>query len=277
MKSRTPVSPWRLRFKTLGLVCLSIALIGVDDRLQLTHPIRVGLLSTIYPVQYLVSSPLHVADALTEQLSAHLQVYRLNRELRATVRRLRLQHQELRSLRQENKRLRQLLDAGRRLNKEFAAAQVVAESATPVRQTITIDRGQHHNAHRGQPVISTGGVVGHISTLTPLSAQVTLLSDPDSAIPVAVQRSRARGILAGTGSTDRVKLRYIPVTATIRPGDSLVTSGLGGVYPKGLRVAKVIEVRRDPHAAFAEVVASPTASLGRLEHVLVLAAQRPSG
>jgi rod shape-determining protein MreC len=117
------------------------------------------------------------------------------------------------------------------------------------------------------------GVVGQVTALAANTAQITLLTDPNSGIPVVVHDSRVRGILAGTGSRKELELRYLPSNAEVAEGDRLFTSGLGGVYPKGLLAARVSEVVRNPHAPFAEITAEPAVAVNRLEDVLLLETQ----
>lgn len=254
----------------LVLAVLSVLLMGADSQFAWTRHLRSALLSALYPVQQAVNAPVFLARSAGEEIQAHFRVYSRNRELQARVRELKLQNQQLQPLRQENRRLRQLLNEAKRLERSVSAAQVVAESPDPFHHTLTISRGELHGASRGQPVISAEGVVGQISTLSAMSAQVILLTDPNSGIPVLVRDSRVRGILAGTGSKGSLQLRYVPTSARVEPGDELVTSGLGGVFPKGLLAARVADVVRDPHSPFAEVTAKPAVPVSRLEDVLLL-------
>jgi rod shape-determining protein MreC len=254
----------------LVLAVFSVLLMGADSQFAWTRHIRSALLSALYPVQQAVHAPLHLAQTIGEQLQDHFRVYGQNQRLQERIRTLRVENQELEALKQENQRLRQLLNEAKRLERSVSAAQIVAESPDPFHHTLTISRGKLHGVYRGQPVISDEGVVGQVSALSPLSAQVILLTDPNSGIPVLVRNSRVRGILAGTGSKDSLQLRYVPTSAGIEAGDELVTSGLGAVFPKGLLTARVTEVVRDPHSPFASVTAHPAVPVSRLEDVLLL-------
>jgi rod shape-determining protein MreC len=249
---------------------LSILLMGADSQFSWTRHIRSALLSALYPVQQAVHAPVLLANSLSEQVQDHFRVYQQNQALQKRVRELTVENQELKALRQENRRLRQLLNEAKRLERSVSAAQIVAESPDPFHHTLTISRGEMHGVYRGQPVISDEGVVGQVSALSPLNAQIILLTDPNSGIPVLVRDSRVRGILAGTGSKGTLQLRYVPSSAGIEPGDELVTSGLGTVFPKGLLAARVVDVVRDPHSPFAEITAHPAVPVSRLEDVLLL-------
>ena len=255
---------------TLILAVTALLLMGADSHFAWTRHIRSALLSAIYPVQRVVSSPVLLAQAVSGEVAEHFRVHERNETLQKTVNRLQVENQELEALRRENDRLRQLLNEAQRLKREVSAAQIIAESPDPFHHTLTISRGQLHGAFLGQPVISAEGVVGQISAIAPLTAQVILLTDPNSGIPVLARNSRVRGILAGTGNKDLLQLRYVPTSANIRKGDQLVTSGLGAVFPKGLKAARVVKVLRDPHSPFAEITARPAVPVSRLEDVLLL-------
>ena len=254
----------------LVLAVCALLLMGADRHFGWTQHIRSALLTGLYPVQRAVSSPVLLIHTFSQEVSEHIRVHKLNEDLERRVRRLRVAKQELEALRRENDRLRRLLNEAQRLEREVAAAQIVAESPDPFHHTLTISRGERHGVFTGQPVISPQGAVGQVSTISPLSAQIILLTDPNSAIPVLVSKSRVRGILAGTGNKNLLELRYVPTSANVEAGDQLVTSGLGGVFPKGLKAARVVDVVRDPHSPFAEIKARPTVPVSRLEDVLLL-------
>jgi len=260
----------RTGIATLLLAVLSLLLMGADSHFAWTRHIRSALMSALYPVQQVVGAPVRLTRSFSQEVSDHLRVYRRNENLERRVSRLRVANQEMEALKRENARLRQLLNEAHRLRRNVSAAQIVAESPDPFHHTLTISRGKRHGAFPGQPVISPEGVVGQVTAVAPLSAQVILLTDPNSGIPVLTRESRVRGILAGTGNKNRLELRYVPTSANIQVGDELVTSGLGAVFPKGLKAARVIKVVRDPHAPFAEITARPAVPVSRLEDVLLL-------
>jgi rod shape-determining protein MreC len=255
---------------TLVLGVCALLLMGADSHFAWTKHIRSALLSAIYPVQRVVSSPVLLAQGFSGEVADHFRVHERNESLHEKVARLRVENQELEALRRENDRLRQLLNEAQRLEREVSAAQIVAESPDPFHHTLTISRGQLHGAFLGQPVISAEGVVGQVTAVAPLTAQVIVLTDPNSGIPVLARESRVRGILAGTGNKDLLELRYVPTSANVQKGDELVTSGLGAVFPKGLKAARVVKVVRDPHSPFAEITARPAVPVSRLEDVLLL-------
>ncbi|MEF8793633.1 rod shape-determining protein MreC [Thiohalorhabdus sp.] len=262
-QSRTGIS-------TLVLAVCALLLMGADSHFGWTQHIRSALLTALYPVQRAVSAPVLLTHTFGQEAWEYFQVHERNEDLEREIRQLRVAKQELEAMRRENDRLRRLLNEAQRLERQVSAAQIVAESPDPFHHTLTISRGERHGAFAGQPVISSQGAVGQVSTIAPLTAQIILLTDPNSATPVLVSSSRVRGILAGTGNKDLLELRYVPTSANVESGDQLVTSGLGGVFPKGLKAARVVEVVRDPRSPFAKVKARPAVPLSRLEDVLLL-------
>jgi rod shape-determining protein MreC len=138
------------------------------------------------------------------------------------------------------------------------------------RQRFLINRGIADGVFVGQPLLDANGIVGQIVAVSQLSAEAMLITDVEHAVPVTVERSRVRTIAEGTGDSGLLLLPYLPNTSDIQPGDLLVTSGLGGVFPSGRPVAEVTEVQLRPEQSFARVVARPLAALDRDQEVLLI-------
>jgi rod shape-determining protein MreC len=138
---------------------------------------------------------------------------------------------------------------------------------------VVIDRGSRHGVQAGSPVINDSGVLGQVTRVYTLSAEVTLLSDKDAAIPVLNSRTQARNAAFGSSDGNGMELRFLAANADIKPGDLMSTSGLDGVYPSGLPVAKVTSVERRGDTSFASVRLQPVAQLDSVRHVLVLQPQ----
>ena len=149
-------------------------------------------------------------------------------------------------------------------------AEVLYLGRDPYSHKLFIDRGALQGVKAGSPVADETGVVGQITRVHSLVSEVTLLTNPDQAIPVQVVRNGLRAVAFGGGNTGTLELRYMPANAEVQPGDRLVTSGLDGVYPAGLVVASVVSVERDPEHSFARVVCRPTAGVDRGRYVLIL-------
>jgi rod shape-determining protein MreC len=173
----------------------------------------------------------------------------------------------------ENQRLRALLDLRPSLAVRTLAAEVMYEASDPYSRKVFIDRGQTHGVARGSPVINEAGVLGQVTRLYPLNAEVTLLTDRDAAIPVLNTRTQQRSAAfggAGGGANPSMELRFMAGNADVQPGDLLTTSGIDGVYPPGLPVAKVATVDRRADTGFARILLAPAASPDGVRHVLVL-------
>jgi rod shape-determining protein MreC len=192
---------------------------------------------------------------------------RENKRLANELGALRLENQITNELLSENGRLREAL-AFKKLNPPASvAAQVIGRDASPSSSTVTVNKGSLAGLDRDLAVITPDGVVGRVQAVLPGTARVQLLTDPGSTIAVRVQRNREEGLLEG--KLDRCALKYVSFYIDIQEGDLLVTSGLDGVYPKGLPVAKVTKVRKHEASSFQTVYADPVVRISRLEEVLV--------
>jgi len=171
----------------------------------------------------------------------------------------------------ETQRLQRLLAMRESPQAGFLTARVVGKDATNWFKTILLDRGSQEGVRRNQPVLAPDGLVGRVVEVTPTSAKVQLLTDPVSAVGGLVQRTRVTGIVSGNlGAGARV--RYLPLLADVVVGDEVVTSGMGGVFPKGIPVGRITAVERRSGALFQEASLQPLADLGRLEEVMILTA-----
>jgi rod shape-determining protein MreC len=173
-------------------------------------------------------------------------------------------------LERENARLRALLELRPMLQVRSLAAEVLYEAADPFSRKLFIDRGATQGVVLGAPVIGPEGVLGQVTRVFPLSSQVTLLVDKDAAIPVLNARTLARSAAFGGAGGDAMELRYMAANADVQVGDELMTSGVDGVYPPGLSVARVMAVERRAESGFARILLAPSASADGVRHVLVL-------
>lgn len=184
-----------------------------------------------------------------------------NRSLRSRV-------VELEEMRLENARLKGLLDFRAGLENQTVVARVIGADATNWFQTIIIDKGSDQRLREGMPVINQHGVVGRIVKCSPRSSRVLLLIDASSALATLVERTRTRSICRGTG--DALSLDYVALPEDVAEGDLIVTSGLGGVFPKGLPVGSVRSVVRGGFSMFQTIEIAPAVDFSRIEEVMVL-------
>lgn len=192
-----------------------------------------------------------------------------NRHLHEEIEALQTRLRVLEEARGENQRLKTLLGLRESLSFTVAPAGVVGKDATNWFHSVLIDRGSRHGIERHMAVIAPGGLVGQVVEVTPSSARVQLITDPVSSVGALLQSSRVTGLLVGAQS-GRLRIRYLPIRAEVRAGEVVVTSGLGGVYPKGILVGKVVAVDRRSGALFQEATVEPGIDFSRLEEVLIV-------
>jgi rod shape-determining protein MreC len=168
-------------------------------------------------------------------------------------------------------RLEALLSLKRQLAQPVIGARIIAYDPSLWSRCVMLDQGQDHGVRNGMPVVAAEGIVGRVVETYPGYAKVMLIVDRASGADAMVQRTRVRGILQGRG-TNRCYLDYVPKTADVQPGDLVLASGLGGVYPKGLVYGKVSGVNKKTPGVFQEIEVMPAADLSALEEVLVVKA-----
>jgi rod shape-determining protein MreC len=156
------------------------------------------------------------------------------------------------------------------------SAEVIAYSPSAWFRTIVINKGLRDGVKKDMPVVTWEGVVGKVMRTSPGSSIILLVIDRNSSIDVLVQRTRARGIVEGDGGS-RCQLQHVPRTDDIEAGDHLITSGLGGIFPKGLSMGDVVRVERKEYGLFQEVEVRPSADFSRLEEVMVILSPTPEG
>ncbi len=264
--------------KLMVFSALALFLMVADARFKLTTPIRSAVATVLYPVQWLVLQPVQAAGQASGYFTA---LHQAQRNEAAALQRLAAQAAQalqLEQLQLENQRLRQLLTMRERISTPSTGAQVLYDAADPYSRKVVIDRGQTHGIEPGSPVIDDSGVLGQVTRVYPLVSEVTLLVDRDQTIPVLNTRTGARNVAYGQPSAqgDGMELRYTLSNADIVEGDLLTTSGVDGVYPPGLPVARVVQVERRAESSFTRIRCEPLARVQGALHVLVLKPVGPS-
>lgn len=259
-----------MRMTVVGV--LSVALMVGDHRYEQVEMIRNTLSVLLYPLQQAVNTPALMAGWLSEEFTSRETLQGENQRLRQMQFLTTAQLQKLTVLEAENRRLRRLLDSAARLPERAIIAELLNVADDPYRHQIVVGKGSRQGVYIGQPILDASGVVGQIMHAGPLSSTGLLITDPNHALPVQVDRNGLRGIVVGTGRYTELQLPYLPVNADIQEGDLLITSGLGQRFPSGYPVARVVSVNRDPGRPFALIGAAPTAELDRIREVLLLAA-----
>jgi rod shape-determining protein MreC len=272
---RSPPPFFRVGFapltKLIFFSLLSILLMVADKKIQFTQPIRAVLSTAILPIQWVVLQPGRALSSVGEyfqsldQAQSDLAAAKI-KALQQTIR-----AQQVEQLQIENQSLRQLLDLQTQAIKKSQIAEVLFDVADPYNQRIVIDKGSLKEVALGSPVVDVGGVVGQVTRVFPLTSEVTLLTDHDQSIPVLNSRTGARNVAYGDvlNGLPKIELRFVPASADVKEGDLLTTSGIDGVYPAGLQVARISHIERRVDISFARIHATPLAEMkGR--HVLVI-------
>ena len=248
----------------------ALLLMVADARFKLMHPARAALALALQPVQRLLLVPVdaweNAGDYLRGTKRAMAAEDQARRQLAQQAERL----SRAEALQAENDRLRKLLGLLPELAVPAIAAEVLFEAPDPFSRRVVIDRGAAVGIAPGSPVINEAGVLGQVTRVYPLSSEVTLLTDKDAAIPLLNARTQMRNAAAGRPDGSGMELRFLAANADVKVGDLMTTSGLDGVYPPGLPVARVTSVERRGDSSFAQVLLAPIAQPDGARHVLVL-------
>ena len=256
------------RFLLLAIVC--IALMLLDRREQHLVRVRQALSVVVYPVRVVVEFPIKTWGSLSDTIAERDALIDENRQFRRERLETEARLQRLAALERENARLRALLESTERIASRSLVAEILAVDLDPYRQRFDLNRGLVDGVYVGQALLDAQGVVGQVVRVGPLTSEAVLITDADLAVPVSVNRNGLRTIAVGTGDSGRLRLPYLTNNADIAEGDLLLSSGLGGVFPSGYPVGRVLEVRLRPDQAFAEIIAEPASSLDRDREVLLV-------
>jgi rod shape-determining protein MreC len=256
-----------------------VFLMVADARLHITQPLHSALATAIYPLEWLARQPVDWLEGSADYVSAANRAQALEEQTRQQLTLQSAKTQQVNELLQENAKLRELLDLSQRFSTTGQAAQILYDAADPFTHRAVIDRGQLKKIALGSPVIDEKGVVGQVTRVDLLTSEVTLVIDKDFAIPVLNVRTGERSVAEGDPQGAGLELRFVSANADVQVGDELSTSGVDGVYPPGLSVAKVDKIDRRGDAAFARVHCVPLSGVTGARHVLVvtpLGAQVPA-
>ena len=267
--NRGPSSVVRLVFFSI----LSLLLLFVDARYRYLESTRSALSVLVSPIQQLANLP----GVLWQQGGDFFITQGAQRALSKENDAMRLQHQldaaqllQLQALQLENQQLRKLAELPERSALTGQLAEVVYTERNVFQRKVLISKGVNSHVLIGQVVMDDIGIIGQITRVYPWLSEVTLITEKDHAVPVQVLRNGLRTIIFGSGDTSQLSLRYMPVSGDIQDDDVLVTSGLDGIYPPGIPVAKVIKIERDAAYPFARVTCLPLAGVDKHRHLLIL-------
>jgi rod shape-determining protein MreC len=272
---RTPPPFFRQGYSALSKLvffsALSVFCMVADGRLQVVEPMRVAVATALAPVQRALLMPSNAVGTVTSYAQGLRSAVEGENAARRDLAALAERAAAAATLAAENAKLRALLELSPSLQVRSLGAEVLYEAADPFSRKVILNRGGTQGVRLGAPVITEQGLIGQITRVYPLSSEVTLVTDRDAAVPVLNPRTQQRGAaFGGLNKGTAMELRFVLSSADLQQGDALHTSGLDGVYPAGLPVAKVTQVERQGDGGFARVLLAPAASLDGLRHVLVL-------
>lgn len=256
--------------KLIVYLTVAIVLMIADHRGGYAERVRAALSAVIEPVYRVAALPARLGRDARLALADRSELAEQNAEL---GRRLMLAEATLNryaAVEEQNQRLQRLLDVQQSLGLGAQLARLVEVDPGPFHRRIVLNVGRDDRVAVGQAVIDAGGVMGQIVEVLPHTSIVMLVTNPTQAIPVAIERTGLRTIAKGGSSADTLELPNIPISADVKVGDRIVTSGLGGIYPAGFPVGEIRAISSDASGLFAAAVATPSASLDRSGEVLVL-------
>jgi rod shape-determining protein MreC len=250
---------------------LSLFLMMGDSRFHLSQPLRAGLSLVIYPVQWVAMRPTVWWNEFSEMTQDRDDAQNKERETHQKLLAQSLRALQVDQLTLENQQLRNILALRDRVQTHGLTAEVLYDAADPYTRKLIIDKGALQGVTLSSPVMDEYAILGQVTSVHPLVSEVTLVIDRENSIPVLNTRTGARGVAFGeAGGAPLLELRYMATNADIEVGDELSTSGVDGVYPPGIPIAKVTQVERKADSVFARILCEPQGKVQGARMVMVL-------
>lgn len=256
------------------MVLLSVGLFVAEARFERVEQVRSSIATGLAPVYWLGNAPSQFQDWVAGLMTTREDLLEENDALKARLLILERRALKYAALAAENNELRQLMNSSELLDDRVVVAEIVSVSPDPFSHEVVINKGSRDGLSAGQAILDAHGLMGQVVQTSSFTSRVLLISDSSHAVPVEVVRNGLRAILLGNGDIDALELVHVPDTADVREGDLLVSSGLGGRFPKGYPVAEVSGIHKDPGEPFVQIEARPKAELSRSEMVLVVFSER---
>lgn len=222
------------------------------------------------PLKYAVDLPSAIINQASESLGSYAALVKENGDLRDEQLVRQTQLLKLESLEKENVRLRALLENSFKLGEQVLIAELLSINTAPYEHILVVNKGTNFGVHPQQPVLDANGVVGQVFRALPFTSEIMLITDLNHAIPVQINRNGLLTIAVGSGQLNQLNLPFLPSNADIRPGDLLITSGLGGTFPQGYPVGVVDEFTSQPNKPFANITATPKSLLDRNRELMIV-------
>jgi len=237
---------------------------------SLLKPLKDGLSFIVHPILVSINLPSDIKQWFSENTTDRAELIKQNRQLKSDALLLQVKLQKFASLEQENTRLHSLLESSFKLGEQFIAASLIRVNQNSNTQHILIDKGSRFNLYKSQAALNGDGIIGQIISVNPLTSSIMLITDPNHAIPVEVNRTGLRTIAAGSGAQNTLSLPYLPHNADIKEGDLLITSGLGGIFPQGYPVATISTLNALSGEAFMHAEARTVAKIESTRNILLV-------
>lgn len=254
---------------------LSLALMATDSRLQYLGSVREHLMVVLQPLQLIANAPSVLYDSTSEYFSTHHRLLNENQFLRKQALVQAISLQKMKALTLENTNLRELLAANQSLEEFSQLGEILHVGRDPFTKKIIVNRGSNQQVVDGAAVVDAKGVIGQVTRTYPASSEVTLITDKSLTIPIQIERNGLRAIAFGHGRDNTLDLPFLPANVDIKRGDKLITSGIDGVYPKGLAVATVTDIQTSADSPFARIVCIPTGGIENHKQVLIVSISQP--
>ncbi len=249
---------------------VSVALLLSEHKSSKIDGLRSTLSFFVDPLKYLVDFPNFLVERASNLINSYQVLRKENESLREAYLINQTKMLKFSALENENIRLRALLENSFKLGEQVLVAELLSVNIVPYEHIVVVNKGTRFGVHPQQPVLDSNGVVGQVFRALPFTSEIMLITDPNHAIPVQVNRNGLLTIAVGSGQLNRLLLPYLPSNADIRPGDLLITSGLGGTFPQGYPVAVVDEFTSEPSKAFSNITATPKALLDRSRELMIV-------
>jgi len=257
--------------KLVMFSALSFGLMFADQHYNIVQPARWVLSLIVFPVQWVALRPQALWDHFDDVFESKQDALSAVEQARSQLLNQSVRASQVEQLMLENRDLRQLLQLRERLGSPAMAAEVLYEAADPFTRKMILDKGALQGVQTSSPVMDEQGILGQVTRVHPLASEITLVTDREHSIPVLNTRTGARGVAFGeSGGAPLLELRYMATNADIEEGDMLTTSGVDGVYPPGIPVARVVKIERRADSVFARILCESLARVQGARHVMVL-------
>ena len=252
----------------------------IDNREGALKNYRTTLATLVYPVEFIASLPFQIKDWVSDLFISKETLSNENDKLKEELLLIKTRLQQYEIIEAENHRLRSLLESSFRLKNKVLIAELVAVQLDSFRKKIVINKGENDGGYLGQPVLDATGIIGQITQINPFSSTVLLITDPNHALPVQINRNGLRAIAVGSGENNAILLQHLPrplITdsnlpnnAHILEGDLVVTSGLGRRFPRNYPVGEIGAIIQEPGESSARVIIKPFAEFNQIREVLMV-------